>query len=131
MNYSYELHLTLIFIVYFLISNTLYLHRWIVVIYTRSNQATNINRYPNIVLPPVAQLMLIFKVTLFNEFPISAFSEERCWDRQKETLVLNPYLQHLCLTVISLKDKTIAKDLNKRSRLGKKWGMGLHLNIGK
>ena len=54
------------------------LTRWIVVIYTRSNQATNINRYPNIVLPPVAQLMLIFKVTLFNEFPISAFSEERC-----------------------------------------------------
>ena len=33
---------------------------------------------------------------------------------RKETEVLNPYLQHLCLTVISLKDKTIAQDLNKK-----------------
>ena len=33
---------------------------------------------------------------------------------KKEAEVLNPYLQHLCLTVISLKDKTIAQDLNKR-----------------
>ena len=51
--------------------------------------------------------------------------------KRKETEVLNPYLQHLCLTVISLKDKTIAKDLNKRSQLNKKLfcGMGPTLKL--